>query len=183
MKKVGSITPKAKKQRVSGLLQLLIIVGFLALIWFSFGQNVLPQQKPMNVPEQLGTLELVSSFEGLEALAQINELHGTDISLLNAYTAVYAHSNKKVTVWVGRSESSDAAARLTRIMADGIARGNPEFGNLQQLTIADHDIYQVEGAGGKHYFYQSEVDGDTVVWLSIEADDTVPILEQTIKYF
>ena len=52
----------------------------------------------MGVPEQLGTLELIGSSEGSEALAQISRLHGTDIELVSAYIVEYAHGNERVTV-------------------------------------------------------------------------------------
>ncbi len=182
MSKTTNITPK-KKRRVPALFQLLLIVGFLALIWFSFGQNVLTPQKQAVVPERLGTLELVGSFEGSEAIEQISKLHGTDISLVDAYTAVYIHSNQRVTVWVGRAESLDAAAELTRSMIDGIERGGSGFNNLQGLDIAGHEVFRVDGPSGEHFFYHSWELAESVVWLSIEASDTMPILEQAIKTF
>ena len=178
---------KEKKRPGTILFQLLIVIAFLALIWFSFGQNVLAPQKQAAVPERLGTLELVSSNEGSEAIGQISKLHGTDITLVEAYIARYARSNEEVTVWVGRAENSDDAAELIKRMADGIASGNSGFSNLKRLSITqgyhNYEVFQVDGPGGKHFFYHSREPRERVVWLSIEASDTMPILEQAIKTF
>ena len=180
--KTANITPKEKKRRSSFRVQVLIVVGFLVLVWFSFGQNVLAPQKQASVPERLGELELVSIIEGPEALAQIEKLHGTDINLVEAQVASYARgSTERITVWVSRAESSDDAAELTRMMVEGINRGNSVFSNLQRLTVSSHEVFQVDGHGGEHFFYNSREPRERVVWLAIEAGDTRLILEQVIK--
>ena len=184
MNKTADITPKEKKRRSSFRVQVLIVVGFLVLVWFSFGQNVLAPQKQAGVPERLGTLELVSIIEGSEALAQIEKLHGTDINLVEAQVATYARgSTERITVWVSRAESSDAAVELTRMMVEGINRGNSVFSNLRRLTVSSHEVFQVDGPGGEHFFYNSREPRERVVWLAIEAGDTRLILEQVIKTF
>ncbi len=153
------------------------------MVWFSFGQNVLAPQKQLEVPEQLGTLELIGSIEGSEALAQIGRLHGTDIKLVDAYIAEYAHGTERVTVWVGRAESSNAGAELIKRMLQAIEKGGSGFTNLQRLTITDHEVFRVEGPGGEHFFYNSREPREAVVWLTVEAADALPILEQVLKTF
>lgn len=179
--------PRTKKRRGLILLQLFIVTALLAAVWFSFGQNVLAPQKQEGVPRQWGDLQLVDSVEGSQAIAQINKLHGTGIELVSAYIAEYAHSspyhNVRVTVWVGSAESGDAAAELIGKMIEGIERGGSGFSNLERLSIADHEVFRVDGPGGEHFFYLSGERGETVVWLSIEAADTLPILEQAVKTF
>ncbi len=152
-------------------------------MWFSFGQNVLTPQKQMSLPERLQTLELVNTIEGPEALSGISRLHGTEISLESAYIVEYAHNADLATVWVGRAESRDAAAELTRRMIEAIERGGSGFSNLQRLTIAGHEVFRVDGPGGEHYFYISGEQGERIVWLTVEATDALPILEQALKNF
>ena len=188
MNKIASIISGGTKRRRLLLIQLFIVAGFLALLWFSFGQNVLAPRQQAGLPEQLGALVLVSNTGGSEALAQVDKLHGTDIKLTNAYVVVYAFSSpyqgsERATVWVGRAETSDDAAELTNRMAERIAAGNSAFSNLQRLSTADQEVFQVEGPGGKHFFYHSLKAGENIIWLTIEADDAMPILEQAIKAF
>ncbi len=165
------------------LFQLFIVVGVLAVVWLSFGQNVLAPQKQTGVPEHLGTLELISTIEGSEALAQISRLHGTDIKLVSAYIVEYANDNERVIVWVGRAESSNTGAELIKRMLQAIEKGGSGFSNLQRLTIADHEVFRVDGPGGEHFFYNSREPREAVVWLTVEAADALSILEQVVKTF
>jgi hypothetical protein len=68
-------------------------------------------------------------------------------------------------------------------MMEGLENGGSGFNNLQRLTIADHEVFQVDGAGGEHFFYTSREQRERVVWLTIEAADALPILEQVVKAF
>ncbi len=179
----SSVVPRPKKRRSLVLLQLFIVAVLLAAVWFSFGQNVLAPREQLGVPEQLGDLQLVGSVEGSEALAQIRRLHGTDIKLVSAYIAEYVHGTERSTVWVSITESRDAAVELTRRMIEGIEKGGSSFNNLQRLTIADHEVFRVDGPGGEHFFYNSREQRERVVWLIVEAADALPILEQVVKTF
>ncbi len=179
----SSVVPSPKKRRSLVLLQIFIVAVLLAAVWFSFGQNVLVPQKQTGVPEQLGDLQLVGSVEGSEALAQIRKLHGTDIELVSAYIVEYVHGNERASVWIGRAESRDAAAELTRRMVGGIEKGGSGFSHLQRLSITGHEAFRVDGPGGEHFFYISREQPERVVWVTIEAADALPILEQVVKTF
>ncbi len=179
----SSVTLRTKKRRGLLLFQLFIVVGFLAAVWFSFGQNVLAPQKQLGVPERLGTLELIGSVEGSEALAQVNLLHDTDIELVSAYIAEYARGNERGTVWVGKAESKEDAAELNDMMIRAIGKGSSGFSNLQRISIANHEVFQIDGPGGQHFFFISRNTGKDVVWLIVTASDILPILEQVVKNF
>ena len=152
-------------------------------MWFSFGQNVLTSQKQMSVPGRLGDLQLVGSVEGSEALNQVRRLHGTDIKLETAHIAEYIHGTERGTVWVGIAESRDAAAELIMSMIKGIEKGDSVFNDLKRLTIAGHEVFRVDGPGGRHFFYSSQKQGERVVWVTIEADDPLPILKEALNKF
>lgn len=175
-------TNEKKKRQGRLLFQILIIAGFLAVLWFSFDQNVL---KPQNsaVPERWQMLELVSTVEGDEAMSGVNRLHGTEITLVSAYIANYAGGTERATAWVGSVGNAQTAAEILRMMVEGIAKGGAGFSNLRQMTIADHDVFRVDGPGGEHIFYISREQPDRIVWLTVNAADVLPILETGIKIF
>ncbi len=177
------VSTSEKKRGGLTLFQLFIVVGFLVVVGLIFGLNVLAPQKQLSVPERLGTLELVGSIEGSEAMAQINRLHGINIELVSAYIVEYARDNERVTVWVGRTESSNTGAELTRRMVDAIEKGGSGFSNFQRLTIAGHEVFRVDGPGGEHFFYNSKEPRERIVWLIAEATDFLPILGQVLKNF
>lgn len=175
-------TNEKKKRQGRLLFQILIVAGFLVVLWFSFDQNVL---KPQNsaVPERWQMLELVSTVEGDEAMSGVNRLHGTEINLVSAYIANYAGGTERVTAWVGSVGNAQTAAEILRMMVEGIAKGGAGFSNLRQMTIADHDVFRVDGPGGEHIFYISREQPDRIVWLTVNAADVLPILETGIKIF
>jgi hypothetical protein len=174
---------KKKKRPGLYIFQLLIVIGILTLLWSSFGQSVLGPQTQGSVPARLGDLELVSAVEGANALAQVSQLHGIDITLTAAYIAEYASDNERVMVWIGQAETESDAARLNAMMLDGIANGNSPFSNPSPLSVAGHEVFQVDSASGRHFFYQSREDVKNVIWLEIEAFDTLSILEQAVAIF
>ncbi len=175
-------TNEKKKRQGRLLFQILIIAGFLAVLWFSFDQNVL---KPQNsaVPERWQMLELVSTIEGDEAMGGVNRLHGTEITLVSAYIANYAGGTERATAWVGSAGNAKTATEITRRMVEAIAKGGAGFSNLRQMTIAGHDVFRVDGPGGEHIFYISWEHPDRIVWLTVNAADVLPILETGIKIF
>ncbi|HLB28142.1 MAG TPA: hypothetical protein VJK47_02905 [Dehalococcoidales bacterium] len=186
------IVTQPKKSR-SSLLQLTIVGAILAAIALSFGLNVLSQGAPAGVPSKLADMKLNknSYVEGAQALARVNQLHGTAINLMSAYIAEYSHDfnpyhtdRARVTVWVGTAGSNDAATQLLNRMVSGIGNGNEMFGNMQQLNLDGDAVYQVSGAGGDHFFYQSRKSPDRVIWLTIaEAGNTMSIVEQALDEF
>lgn len=182
-----NVPVKAKSKGRRTLWQIVIATGLLALIWFSFGQNVLSLQKQGSMPQRLGTLKLVEQTEGSEAMAAVSRLHGKDIKLETAYIATYTSDNEMVTVWVGKAASSTAATELMRRMTEGISTGTSGFSNLKRLSITkgyhSHEVYQVEGPGGSHFFYISKLSQDKVVWLTIQSENAGSLLETSINTF
>ncbi len=184
----SSITQAKRRRHSSGVFYLFIAIGLVVAIGLSFGLNVLVPRMQRDAPEQLGNLELIGTVRSAEAMAQINRLHGLDINLVDAFVATYTHKspyhgNSQATIWVGRAKNTEAASRLTQRMVDSINEGGSAFNNLQRLTVADLEVFQIDGSGGRHFFYNSQKQREAVVWLTIEADDPLPILKETVKIF
>lgn len=176
------VIPGKKKRRGLLLFQVFVVIGFLAAMWFSFGQTVLAPQNSA-VPERLQTMVLVSTIEGDEALGSVSRLHGTEITLKSAYVAEYAGDTGKATAWVSQAVNEAAAVELLDMMVRGIARGGAGFSNMQPKTIANQEVYQVDGPGGAHIFYIPGDRREKVIWLTVNAADVLPILEAAVKIF
>ena len=179
---------KRKKGRGAAIIYAFIAVVLLSLIWFSFGANVLSPAKQSGqsgVPDYLGSLKLATKTEGPQALDQINRLHGTDIKLVSGYIAEYAaiYGGEKVTVWVGEAENENDAAELLRRMVGEIEKGDTPFSIPKQVTIAGHQVYQVQGPGGDNFFYQSHESTKNVVWLIVDSTNPKSLVETAIMIF
>lgn len=188
---MAETSTKPRKRRSSLVFQLLLVAGFLAVVWFSFGRNVLSlQNRQGDIPLKLAEMQVGNVIRGSEALAQVNKLHNTNIVLTSAYIAEYSHtfnpyhsSKDKITVWVGRAETSQAAATLLSRMRQGIEKGGSPFSNLRQITVSGQTVFALDGPGGSHFFYQSAKKSEEVVWLTIDAASPTFILEQALELF
>lgn len=170
----------------SPLFQLAIFVAVLGLVGFGFVRYVLsPPESSSSAPQYVGSLKLTSLVEGADAQSQINKLHGTSISLENAYIADYRppYGGEQLMVWVGEAGSKTAAVDLINRMVEGIKRGGSPFSNPRQVRVAGHDVWQTDGTGGSFYFYISPEDDGRVVWLSIEGKGGAALLEAAVKAF
>lgn len=159
------------------LFQVFLIIGFLAVLGYSFWGTVLGRQEQQ---ERLGDLKLVKKVEGAQALAQVSRLHGKEITLKSAFIAEYSSADERVTVWVSNAGSEAAAKDLISRMVRGIEDGNEMFSNLRRLTVSGLEVFQVAGSGGEHYFY---ISGDKVIWLTIQSKEALPLLQLAIRTF
>ncbi len=166
-------------------LQLVILLAVLGLVGFGFSKYVLAPPSTATAPQYVGQLKLASFVEGEEAMSQINKLHGTSISLENAFIAEYQppYGGEHLMVWVGEAGSEQAADDLINRMVESINRGGAAFTSPRQVKVAGHDVWQVDGTGGQFYFYKSQQPGDRVVWLSIEGKGGAALLERAVKAF
>ncbi len=157
----------------------------LGLVGFGFIRYVLTPPDSATAPQYVGSLKLTSIVEGAEAQLQINKLHGTNISLENAFIAEYKppYGGEHMMVWVGEASSETAAEDLISRMVDGINRGGAGFTNPRQTNVNGHDVWQVDGTGGSFFFYISPEHADRVVWLSIEGKGIPALLEAAVRAF
>lgn len=167
------------------LFQIIIFLAVLGLVGYGFSRYVLAPPESSTAPQYVGSLKLTSLVEGTEAQAQINQLHGTNISLENAFIAEYQppYGGDHLMVWVGEAGSEAAAEDLINRMVAGIKRGGAGFSNPRQVQVAGQDVWQTDGTGGNFYFYISSEHNNRVVWLSIEGKGSTAVLERAVKEF
>ena len=154
----------------------------------SFGFNVIGPRLQSDAPQRLGDMELTGVVRGAEAIAQVNRLHGLEVNLTDALIASYAHNSpyhgdSRATIWIGWAENPGSAATLTRRMVEGLEKEDTPFSNLRSIKVGQSEVFQLDGPGGQHFFYQSSKKEDAVVWANIEAGDALIVLEQTLEKF
>ena len=117
------------------------------------------------IPERLGSLALTNSVLGKDALSEFEKLHGKGFDLLGGYRADYVSTDSKATLWVGQAKDADLAQTLVKEMANKIGAGNQMFTGLQELSVTNRAIYEVNGQGQSHFFYSVN---DKIVWLAAD---------------
>lgn len=178
--------PRGKRRRV--LLQLGLFIALAALVGYGFTRYVIaPPTSSSSVPQFVGALGLTNSVEGPEAQAEINKLHGTDITLSNAYIAQYSgrYGGAHMQVWVGQAATQSEAMDLMQRMVAGINRGGTPFSNARQETIAGRNLWQADGTDGSFFFYISQNPNTRVVWITLQHSQgtTESLLESALKVF
>lgn len=181
-----------KRKKGLKLIQLLIVMGVIAAIGVGFTVNVLGAGKHDGVPEKLLEMKVGNYVGGTQALEQVDQLHGTGIELTGAIIAEYSHSfnpyhrnDEKVSVWIGKTKTAAEAASLLSQMYQGIqqGKGSTPFSSAQKQIVDGYEVFQVEGPGGKHYFYVADQPEPRIIWLTINSDNTENILKEALKSF
>jgi hypothetical protein len=123
----------------------------------------------ISLPKSLAGLPLSTANYGPDAVAEITSLHQKDFSLLSGAMGMYG-TERQIAVWVARFSSSSTAAQMVSSMREKISAGNSPFSPTREQRIGARTIYELDGMGQKHFYFQS---GDLVIWLSanIESAD------------
>jgi len=137
---------------------ILLIVAALAAVLRS---RPIPNS-PLEVPDRLGTLELVEAQTGPAAAAEIAQLHGEVFPLASAEIARYG-SHREATLWVAAAASEAGAAELIGAMRRALARGDSPFTPLEPLLVDGMTLYPLRGMDQEHVYFQSD---RLVIWLA-----------------
>ena len=132
---------------------------------------------PSLLPPVLGELPLQDFSSGEEALAEINRLHGEELSIIDGYVGSYSDGARSVTLWIAGSDDPDG---LLRQMLGAIEGGDTPFSAPRKVEGLGREVYRSEGMGQAHYIW---VEGDLLIWMALEgfaADEGMKVLEEAL---
>jgi len=124
-------------------------------------------------PDSLGNLKLVHALQGVDALREINRLHGKELGATGGYVAHYEKEGAVAMLYVAQASSAAQAERQLEQMGDRIWSGGGPFYHLKKSTREAITLYSVLGQGQIHYFYRRD---SSVFWLAADA----PIAETAL---
>ncbi len=134
---------------------ILVALSVASGLWSATaGQDTTP------APAELAGFRLIGSVAGPEAIAEVDNLHGTEIEIVDAWVGQYQQGG---TVWASWASSEVKAQELLDIMVLRIQEGNSPFKGLTQRDFQGMPLYTVRDARQIHFFYQI---GAQVVWLA-----------------
>lgn len=131
------------------------------------------------LPSSLAGEALRDAVYGPEAVTQIAQLHGKEISLVSGAVGTYGAAGRTV-LWVSESASQQEAADLTATMEARIAEGRSPFTSLGIRTEGARQIYVLEGMGQQHFYFQA---GPKVIWLAANPAEAEQALQETLTFF
>jgi len=130
------------------------------------------------VPAALAGSTRTELTTGAEAVAQIQSLHLSDLVLVDGIIAVYG--SQQAVVWVAETDSISMAAALLASMETNIAQGGTQFTAASVLNFGGRDVYEVEGLGQLHFYFQSS---EKVIWLSADQGVAEQALIELMKFY
>ncbi len=160
--------PAPRQMRLGRLVVLLVPVLFAIFLSMSIASGLwsaTSQQEATPAPQHLAGYHLDQAMTGPDAMAAVNELHGTDIELTDAWVAQYQGN---AMIWAGRAASEEEAQELLDKMVEGIGEGGSPFQGLRQVDINGVQAYTVTDSRQQHYFYRLH---DQVVWIAAPRGD------------
>lgn len=116
-------------------------------------------------PAEVAGYRLVRTMTGHEAMAEVENLHGTPINVVDAWIGHYEQGG---TIWVAQAATEAKAQELVEEMVAGIEEGGTPFSGLTDLEFQGVPLYSVRDARQVHFFYEI---GDRVVWLATPPGD------------
>jgi hypothetical protein len=161
---------------------LLIFVGALLLAG-SFGywrfREAIANPGAASLPKSLAGLPLSTVAYGPEAVAEITRLHGKEFPITSGAMGMYG-SESQATLWVAGFPASPMAAQIVAAMQEKIAQGNSPFTPTGQQQDEGRTVYQLDGMGQKHVYFQS---GSLVIWLAANPPIAEKAIQQILEVF
>lgn len=155
------------------------LILFMAATLFSFFRMWLPMERAKEaqmLPDQLGAVQLEESMDGPQAMAAIAKLHGKKIDLEKAYVGHYSGNQGSATLYISVSRSQSESRALYRLMTKRIGKANQIFTGLRKIAgPGGLEMYQAEGMGQEHFYYQK---GTEVVWVAADPQIASAVVEE-----
>ncbi|MBC8506467.1 MAG: hypothetical protein ISR58_04505 [Anaerolineales bacterium] len=161
---------------------ILIALGGLFLIsvlGYGYYNLILSNPKPASLPEIVAEFSLQRHVFGTQAVDEINQLHRLEFPLSSGAVGIYGE-NGEITIWVSGAPAKWMAARLTNDMEERIAEANSPFSALDERDGGYRLIYEVDGLGQKHFYFQS---GKLLIWLAADHAIAEDVLIDTLEFY
>lgn len=134
---------------------------------------------PAPIPGEVASLSLTRVATGWQAVREVSRLHGKDFPLTSAGVGGYG-ADESITIWATGAPVRPLAWRMLVAMRDKIAENNSPFTPLGERRDRRRAVYELEGLGQKHFYFQS---GNLIVWLAVDEELAEQALAQILEYY
>lgn len=159
----------------------MIVIGVLLSVgafgWL-YGGSATSNSTAIDMPKQLAGLSRAEYRTGAQAMAEFESLHGKQFPLISGAIGIYG--DQQITIWAAEASSDSVAVQMVESMRDKIAEGNSPFTPLTQIADKNRIVYELEGMGQTHYYFQSK---NLVIWLAADPSLADEALQQTLEAY
>lgn len=174
----GKDSPVMKK-----LLPTFIIATGLVFIFIGGGtlyfNRATSNPRAAQLPESIAGLGMAQNSAGQRALDEIRHLHQQEFPLVGGAVGSYG-LGQEAKLWVAESSFKFMAAGMTRAMREKIASVNSPFTPTGEFKDGNRTIYELDGMGQKHYYFQS---GKMVIWLAADEGIAEQAIQDALEFY
>ena len=136
----------------------------LIIIAFAFLLSACTTSDELPLPQEIGSLKLISSKSDTEAVKDINELHGVDVATQKNVIGKYGSDSENFDLLYVSMYSDSIACKnsLDKMIAKMKQAENSPFFHLMAMPEYNNRLYFTIGMGAFHYIYTS---GNYLIWL------------------
>lgn len=131
------------------------------------------------LPSKVANVLVTIKSEGWQATSEFNRLHRQKFPLMSGAVGTYG-VNKEAKLWVAEALFELMARKMVTDMHNKIAEGNSPFSPKGERQQLDRTVYELDGMGQKHFFYQS---GRLVIWLAADEEIAEQALKTTLEFY
>lgn len=122
---------------------------------------------------------MASEATGNAALQEFTQLHGESFPVVSGAKGVYG-TGSQVIIWAAGTASISDTRKLLEEMRDKIAEGGSPFKPSGVRSIANREVYSLDGMDQKHFYFQS---GKYLIWLAANSEVADQALQQALYFY
>jgi len=165
------------------LIPLLLIVSgsmlILAVVSITLYNQAVQKPGAVPLPSQVANQRITIKSEGRQAIAEFKRLHRQEFPLVAGAVGTYGLNNE-AKLWAAEALFDFMAGKMVTDMRDKIAGGNTPFIPTGERQQAERTIYELDGMGQKHFYFQS---GKLIIWLAVDKEIADQVLENTLEFY
>jgi hypothetical protein len=158
---------------VTGIILSITAAGY-ALLGRSSGRSTDPL-----LPGELANWPLSRSSQGAAALGEITRLHGKEFPLTTGAVGKYG-ADGQINLWIAGPDDIEVTVHMLEAMRERISEGNSPFIPGGERQDGDRTIFELDGMGQKHFYFQS---GKLLVWLSANPELAEQAIREALKFY
>lgn len=158
-----------------------IVLGialFLGALGWYYLDDLISHPAVVPLPTQIAGLPMTDRMTGAEAAENFIGLHNQKFIITAG--AIGFYGGDQATLWAAGAPFNFMAAGLVNSMRDKIAEGNSPFTPTSEFKIGGRTIYELEGMGQRHFYFQSK---NLIIWLAANPSIADEAIEQTLEAY
>lgn len=155
-----------------------VILVISALVYWGFN-DVIAGSDTLKLPKSLAKLPLNTVTYGPDAVNEITRLHGKKFAIITGAMGMYGNDNQ-ATLWVADFATVSTADQAIDAMREKIASTDSPFTPTDQKQVDGRTLYQLDGMGQKHIYFQSD---SKVIWLAVNSVIAEQSFQQILRFF